>query len=110
MRFSIGLGFTTISGTSSVTEVRPRRVEAVVVGVSSRAMPVGVTMPIQYIRRWNQEYMGAEAASSYSSIIVTLKDRNQLAVQPVADRRAGLRLEDRSASGSRRDLVIRLCS
>jgi hypothetical protein len=79
MRFSIGLGFTTISGTSPVTNQTPRRVEAVVVGVSSRAMPVGVTMPIQYIRRWNQEFMGAEAASSYSSIIVTLKDRNQLA-------------------------------
>jgi putative ABC transport system permease protein len=52
-------------------------------------------MPIQYIRRWNQEYMGAEAASSYSSIIVTLKDRNQLAPfsQWLIDEQA-LRLED----------------
>jgi ABC-type antimicrobial peptide transport system permease subunit len=79
MRFSVGLGFTTISGTSTVTNQQPRRVEAVVVGVSSRAMQVGVTMPIQYIKRWNQEYLGPDAASSYSSIIVTLKDRNQLA-------------------------------
>lgn len=79
MRFSIGLGFTTISGASAVTNQQPRRVEAVVVGVSSRAMKVGVTMPIQYIKRWNQEFMGPEAASAYSSIIVTLKDRNQLA-------------------------------
>jgi len=95
MRFSIGLGFTTISGTSAVTNQTPRRVEAVVVGVSSRAMPVGVTMPIQYIRRWNQEYMGPEAASSYSSIIVTLKDRNQLAPfsQWLIDEQ-DLRLED----------------
>jgi ABC-type lipoprotein release transport system permease subunit len=95
MRFSIGLGFTTISGTSTVTNQTPRRVEAVVVGVSTRAMPVGVTMPIQYIQRWNQEYLGATAASSYSSIIVTLKDRTQLAPfsQWLIDEQ-GLRLED----------------
>ncbi|HWU88554.1 MAG TPA: ABC transporter permease [Kofleriaceae bacterium] len=95
MRFSIGLGHTTIAGTSSVTSQKPRRVEAVVVGVSSRAMPVGVTMPIQYLRRWNQEYMGPDAATSYSSIIVTLKDRNQLAPfsQWLIDEQ-DLRLED----------------
>jgi ABC-type antimicrobial peptide transport system permease subunit len=95
MRFSIGLGYTTVAGSGSMTSKRPRRVEAVIVGVSTRAMPVGVTMPIEYIRRWNQEYMGDEAASSYSSIIVTLKDRDQLA--PFAGwlvDEQGLRLED----------------
>ncbi|MCW5605129.1 MAG: FtsX-like permease family protein, partial [Burkholderiales bacterium] len=95
MRFSIGLGNTPIAGTASVTKKRPRRVEAVVVGVSSRAMPVGVTMPIQYLQRWNKEYMGEEAASSYSSIIVTLNDRNKIAPfsQWLVDEQ-GLRLED----------------
>jgi putative ABC transport system permease protein len=38
-----------------------------------------MTMPIQYIQRWNREYLGEEAATTYSSIIVTLSDRNQLA-------------------------------
>ncbi len=95
MRFSIGLGYTTIAGSGSVTKKRPRRVEAVVVGVSTRAMPVGVTMPIEYIRRWNAEYMGEDAATSYSSIIVTLKDRTKLAPfsQWLVDDQ-GLRLED----------------
>ncbi len=95
MRFSIGLANTTIAGTGGVTKKRPRRVEAVVVGVSSRAMQVGVTMPIQYIERWNREFMGEEAASAYSSIIVRLKDRNQLAPfsQWLVDEQ-GLRLED----------------
>jgi putative ABC transport system permease protein len=36
-------------------------------------------MPIEYIRRWNQEYLGNDAATSYSSIIVTLDDTAQLA-------------------------------
>jgi len=58
-------------------------------------MPVGITFPIDYMRRWNQDYMGDEAATSYSSIIVTLKDRNQLAPfsQWLIDEQ-GLRLED----------------
>jgi hypothetical protein len=100
MRFSVGLGFTTIAGTGVVTKRRPKRVEAVVVGVSSRAMPVGVTMPIEYIRRWNREYLGEEAAGAYSSIIVKFKDRNQIAVfsdwieLPEAKGGPGLRLED----------------
>jgi ABC-type antimicrobial peptide transport system permease subunit len=95
MRFSIGLGFTTIAGTTTMTKHKPRRIEGVVVGVSARAMPVGVTMPIQYIQKWNQEFMGTEAATSYSSIIVTLKDRTKLAPfsQWLIDEQ-GLRLED----------------
>ncbi|MBX3160265.1 MAG: ABC transporter permease [Deltaproteobacteria bacterium] len=94
MRFSIGLGFTTVAGSTAATNVPPRRVEAVVIGVSKRAMPVGVTFPIDYIKRWNLEFVGEDAASSYSSIIVTLKDRNQLAVFGQWIKDQGLRLED----------------
>lgn len=100
MRFSVGLGFTTVAGTGVSTKKAPRRVEAVVVGVSSRAMPIGVTMPIEYIRRWNRDYLGEEAAGAYSSIIVKFKDRNQIAVfsewieLPEAKGGPGLRLED----------------
>lgn len=79
MRFSIGLGLTTIAGTNATIRHRPRRVEAVLVGISGKAMPIGMTMPLQYIQRWNREFLGNEAATSYSSIVVTLKDRNQLA-------------------------------
>ncbi|HUJ63453.1 MAG TPA: ABC transporter permease [Kofleriaceae bacterium] len=80
MRFSIGLGLTTIAGSNASIRKKPRRVEAVLVGISSHAMPIGVTMPIQYIQRWNREYLGDDAATAYSSIIVKLKDRNRIAV------------------------------
>lgn len=95
MRFSIGLGLTTIAGTNKTIRTRPRRVEAVLVGISAKAMPIGMTMPIQYIQRWNREFLGEEAATSYSSIVVTLKDRNQLApfAQWLQDE-LDLRLED----------------
>jgi putative ABC transport system permease protein len=95
MRFSIGLGLTTIAGSNTSIQHRPRRVEAVLVGISAKAMPIGMTMPIQYIERWNREFQGEEAATTYSSIIVTLNDKTKIApfaqwLQDTQD----LRLED----------------
>ncbi|NVB84190.1 MAG: ABC transporter permease [Kofleriaceae bacterium] len=95
MRFSIGLGQTTIAGSNTAIKHKPRRVEGVLVGISHSAMPIGMTMPIQYIQRWNLQYMGEQAATTYSSIIVTLKDRNKIApfAQWLQDK-LDLRLED----------------
>lgn len=81
MRFSIGLGLTTIAGSNaSISRERVRRVEATLVGISTRAMPIGMTMPIGYIQRWNREFLGDNAATSYSSIIVRLRDKHDIAV------------------------------
>jgi putative ABC transport system permease protein len=80
MRFSIGLGLTTIAGSNAISRHKARRVEAVLVGISHKAMPIGMTMPIQYIQRWNREFLGEDAATAYSSIIVRLKDKNRIAV------------------------------
>lgn len=80
MRFSIGLGLTTVAGSNTALRHRPHRVEAVLVGISPRAMPIGMTVPIQYVQEWNREFLGEDAATAYSSIIVKLKDRNRIAV------------------------------
>jgi putative ABC transport system permease protein len=95
MRFSIGLGLTTLATSTSTSQRKSRRVEGVLVGISSKAMPIGMTVPIQYIERWNREFRGEDAATSYSSIIVRLKDRNDIAVfaQWLQDE-LDLRLED----------------
>lgn len=95
MRFSIGLGSTTIAGSNTSIKHRPRRLEGVLVGISTKAMPIGMTMPIGYIQRWNREFLGDDAASTYSSIIVTLKDKTQVAVfaQWLQDK-LDLRLDD----------------
>ncbi len=96
MRFSIGLGLTTIAGSNAaIARHKVRRVEAVLVGISHKAMPIGMTMPIGYIQRWNREFLGDDAATAYSSIIVRLKDRNRIAVfaQWLQDE-LDLRLED----------------
>ncbi len=95
MRFSVGLGLTTIAGTNANLSHRPRRVEAVLVGISNKSMPIGMTMPIQYIERWNKEFVGQEAGSTYSKIVVTLKDRNQIApLQQWLEDSLDLRIED----------------
>ena len=96
MRFSIGLGLTTIAGSNAnISQRKVRRVEGVLIGISSKSMPIGMTMPIQYIQRWNREFLGEEAATAYSSIIVRLKDRKKIAVfsQWLQDE-LDLRLED----------------
>jgi putative ABC transport system permease protein len=81
MRFSVGLGLTTIAGSNTqISRRKVRRVEAVLVGISHKAMPIGMTMPIGYIQRWNREFLGEDAATAYSSIIVRLKDKNRIAV------------------------------
>ncbi len=95
MRFSIGLGSTTVAGSNTNIKHKPRRVEGVLVGISNKAMPIGMTMPIGYVQRWNREFQGDEAASTYSSIIVTLKDKQSIAVfsQWLQDK-LDLRLDD----------------
>jgi putative ABC transport system permease protein len=81
MRFTIGLGSTIVAGSNAeIDRTKRRRVEAQLVGINSKAMPIGMTMPINYIRRWNREFLGEEAARTYSSIVVTLKSKNDLAV------------------------------
>ncbi|WP_428265394.1 ABC transporter permease [Haliangium sp.] len=80
IRFFIGLGDTMVAG-SNVTfpRDRHRQVQGMLVGISSKAIPVGVTVPIGYVERWNREFLGEEAATAYSSIIVTLADKDQVA-------------------------------
>jgi putative ABC transport system permease protein len=96
MRFSIGLGDTMVVGSNSnIDPSRQRVVEGMLVGIHPKANPIGLTMPIQYIERWNREFVGAEAASTYSSIIVTLQDKDDAA--PFAawlNESLDLRLED----------------
>jgi putative ABC transport system permease protein len=48
----------------------PRSVRAKLVGISKRAIDLGMTVPIDVVRRWNEEYAGEGAGSSYSSVVV----------------------------------------
>lgn len=96
MHFNIVLGDTTVIGSNrNIAESRQREVGAILVGISDKAKRVGLTIPIGYVVRWNREYKGEEAASQFSSIIVTLRDKGQLApFTTFLEKTMKLRLED----------------
>ncbi len=99
MRFTITLGDTMVSGGASADEddagkPKQRKVEAMLIGISDKAMPIGMTIPIQYVRRWNLEMGDDDAATRYSSIIVTLRDKDRLAPFSTWLQENNLRLED----------------
>lgn len=48
----------------------PRVVRARIVGVSKRAIDLGLTVPLGVAQRWNKEFAGDAAAARYSSVIV----------------------------------------
>ena len=79
MRFYIHLGDTIVTGSNKkIAKERRREVEGMLIGVSTKAMRIGITVPIQYVRDWNLEFVGEEAASQYSSIVVNLKDKDDV--------------------------------
>lgn len=98
LRLEIDLGRALFAGGFSDVAGSPRTVDAMVVGISDKAMQIGVTVPIGYMERWNREFVGDGAAEQYSSIEVVLSDRE--AVAPFSawvQEELGLALEDRQA-------------
>ncbi|MFO0755329.1 MAG: ABC transporter permease [Byssovorax sp.] len=51
----------------------PRTARARVIGISRRAIDLGITLPIEVVRRWNRELSSEAAATRYSSAIVQTK-------------------------------------
>jgi ABC-type antimicrobial peptide transport system permease subunit len=78
MRVYIALGDTMVAGVNKNLMAPPRMVEGVILGLSDRAVPIGITVPIEYVKRWNEEYLGTDAAKEYSSIIVELEDKDDV--------------------------------
>lgn len=48
----------------------PRVVRARIVGISRRAIDLGLTVPLGVATRWNEEFAGKAAATRFSSVIV----------------------------------------
>jgi putative ABC transport system permease protein len=47
-----------------------RVVKARLAGISRRAIDLGITMPLDVVKRWNAEYAGGASSTSFSSAIV----------------------------------------
>ncbi|MCU0690246.1 MAG: ABC transporter permease [Polyangiaceae bacterium] len=53
---------------------RARTVRARVVGISPRAIDLGLTLPLDTVRRWNHEFAGENAARSFTSVLVETRN------------------------------------
>jgi putative ABC transport system permease protein len=96
MKFNIHLGESIVEGIGEV-KAPPKLVEAQVVGISDKAMPIGMTIPLGYVRRWNERWGGPQTAAVYSSIVVDLKDKEHLASFVPWVRTAGYEQEESQA-------------
>jgi ABC-type antimicrobial peptide transport system permease subunit len=56
----------------------PRHAYVRVVGISKRAMDIGLTLPLPVVRRWNTEYSGEGAAKKYSSVLVKVRSNDRV--------------------------------
>ncbi|MBE7448394.1 MAG: ABC transporter permease [Kofleriaceae bacterium] len=79
MHFTIGLGDTMVAGSNVAVSAKHREVGAILIGISRKAKRVGLTVPLGYVERWNREFAGEDKAKQFSSIIVTLRDKDRLA-------------------------------
>jgi hypothetical protein len=67
------------------------------VGVSDRAMPVGLTVPLSYVQRWNAMYSGERASREYSSLSVQCKPGHSPTRVVDLVRKLGYTIEDSGA-------------
>ncbi|MFH0903401.1 MAG: FtsX-like permease family protein [Pseudomonadota bacterium] len=104
--FVIALGESFIQGTTERLKAAPEQVKAHVVGISRQAMPIGMTVPIGYVRRWNRTYLGEAAAQSYSSIVINANSKDQVASLVSWLRQEGYDIEESNAE--RFALVIKI--
>lgn len=92
--FSLRLG-ESLLGKSRVGT--PRTVRARIVGVSRRAIDVGLTFPLEVVRRWNREYAGDAAAERYSSVLVQARSNADTSRLVAEGARLGLEPRDTRA-------------
>jgi ABC-type lipoprotein release transport system permease subunit len=94
-----GLRFEMIFGAStfrpSSTAVIRERMR--LVGVSSRAIPLGVTLPVGHVRRLNAALDSAAAGERYHSAILELRSNEDLPSVVQAVEAAGMNVRDRGA-------------
>lgn len=90
----IGFTFPVTLGTSFISRpgaMQRRTVTLKVVGVSDRGLLLGVTLPLDTVRRWNDLMLGEEAAEpgGYSSLVLAASGPEQVQEIVAAVRTAG---------------------
>jgi putative ABC transport system permease protein len=97
---AMGFTFDLTFGASMVdASARDRTVEAkgILVGVSDKAINLGMTMPIGYIRRLNVEFNEPEDATKYHSAVLQIASKDDVAAVSAAVKQLDLDVTDTNA-------------
>lgn len=78
-----------------------------IVGFSDKAMQVGVTLPIGYVRRFNQLFTSSDAAQRYHSIILKVSDQRFFPSIVEEVKRRGLALADKTSNAEQAAKILR---
>ena len=105
----VGFIFDVELGNSYLGEAKqgePRKRKMQCVGVSSRAIPLGFTMPISYVRRFNAYFTGESESHTYHSIVLEAHSNSDVAGITQAVRKLGYELDSGHAQADRIGLMI----
>ncbi len=48
------------------------------VGISNKAIPLGLTVPLGYVKRWNKRYAGDQEATHYTSVVIVVEEKEDI--------------------------------
>lgn len=96
----LGLGFRVQYGDSFFTDDKEKKSQVVkraqIVGFSSKALDLGVTMPLSYVERANARYRGTTASGQYDSVILEARTNEDVHQVTAAADRLGFELSRKS--------------
>jgi len=104
LTFTAELGESVIGGAAINVKSLQRRIQ--LIGISDRAIPLGVTVPIGYVKRWNKYFSRKDAHGvslepfkfkHYTSVVVWLKDKSKVSSFTRFIKKLGFELSDNKA-------------
>jgi len=105
---TLELGRSYIGTTSPLArgEFLQRRLQ--LVGVSNRAIPLGLTVPLGYVKRWNKRYAGEAQSRQYTSVVVVVDSKED--ITPLAAHAKALGYDLAESEGEKVGLFITLAT
>lgn len=89
------------------TRAKPLTRRVKLVGFNDKAITVGLTIPIGYVKRLNEIFGGAEAAATYHSVVVRVEDQTRVPAVVKAVQDMGFDLAESTENAERAADIIR---
>lgn len=105
--FQINVTFgKSLLGKSQSGEPLTRRLK--LVGFSDKAISLGATLPLDYVKRLNARFNGSEAARTYQSMLLQVRDQGQVPRLAKMVKDAGFELADKTERAEQAGMLINI--